>query len=102
MAPSASDSAPVFESNLHHFGDLLNDQITLDANTATLPVGARTPAMMQSLLDQLRVNRDAARESEASPPPEAPAAPPPPPAAAAAPPPPAPAPAEPWTPNWVH
>jgi hypothetical protein len=102
VAPSASDSAPVFESNLQHFGDLLNDQITLDANTATLPVGARTPAVMQSLLDQLRANRDAARQSGSPPPAEAPAAPPSPPTAAAAPPPPAAAPAEPWTPNWVH
>jgi hypothetical protein len=105
-APSASDSAPVFESNLHHFGDLLNDQITLDTNTAALPVGARTPAVMQSLLDQMRANRDAARQAESPPPPEAPpeapAAPPPPPAAAAAPPPPAAATAQPWVPNWVH
>lgn len=101
-APSASDSAPVFESNLQHFGDLLNDQITLDTNTAALPVGARTPAVMQSLLDQMRVNRDAARQAESQPPPEAPAAPPPPPAATAAPPPPAAATAQPWSPNWVH
>jgi hypothetical protein len=104
MAPSVSDSPGAFESNLQHFGDALNDQISLDTNTRAYPVGAITPQVAQGWLDGMQANRLAARRSVFQQSPDAGAAPPPPPpppAAAAAPPPPPPtAPA--WAPNWVR
>jgi hypothetical protein len=103
VAPSQNDSPDQFESNLQHFSDGLADKITIAANLRGMPIGAATPALVNSWRDQLHTDRLNARLAAFQPPPAPPPSAAPPPADATAPPPAAPpAPAAPWAPAWIH
>jgi hypothetical protein len=97
MAPSVNDSPGAFESNLQHFNDALDRRLTIVSNLRGMPVGAATPALVSSWVDQLQHDTLAQRLGAFQPG----AAPPPATAPAAASPPPSAAPA-PWQPNWVR